>query len=378
MLLLYCPVASTEPIFFVAGESASQGYRPDLLQDVPDQGHHMLMSLGWPVDPIERSDQSSSPEDPCNERQGGALSVSTRSRWRQDALQPPQVPQGIAGRDACGHFPDGGLRCITWNNRGFVGSVFSKQKNREFKLKFFRKLLNNNNIMCLQEVHGKDKFLQAIQVFAPRFSFYCTFIPGNENAGGSARCIDKELLPEEAIVRHFITCQGRDHIVNVQSGLKNLVIVNVHFEPELTSSLRIGLRIPTLWASSWVILISVNHKKEGLTYGTKLSPTVTRERPPCFIPFPHVLEIAQPDFTRRDSTALGVIRTLSGIDRIFNLPLVVARDFHRDSHVFENLRNRTIPSDHAAVRLVIQKPTNRSKANAFQVGCPNIPFSVLF
>ena len=33
--------------------------------------------------------------------------------------------------------------------------------------------------------------------------------------------------------------------------------------------------------------------------------------------FPHVLEIAQPDYTR-DSTALGIIRTLSRIDRIFN------------------------------------------------------------
>ena len=33
--------------------------------------------------------------------------------------------------------------------------------------------------------------------------------------------------------------------------------------------------------------------------------------------FPPVLEIAQPDDTRRDSTALAIIRTLSSIDRIF-------------------------------------------------------------
>ena len=76
--------------------------------------------------------------------------------------------------------------------------------------------------------------------------------------------------------------------------------------------------------------------------------------------FPHVLEIAQPDYTRRDSTVLGIIRTLSRIDRIFiNLPMSEARDVHCSFHVFENLGNRTIPSDHAAVRLVIQKPTNR-------------------
>ena len=74
-------------------------------------------------------------------------------------FKPPQVQHGTAGWDTCGHFSDGGLRCITWNTRGLVGSAFSSQKNRE--LKYFRKLINNN-IICLQEVHGKDEFLQAI------------------------------------------------------------------------------------------------------------------------------------------------------------------------------------------------------------------------
>ena len=44
--------------------------------------------------------------------------------------------------------------------------------------------------------------------------------------------------------------------------------------------------------------------------------------------FPHVLEVAQSDYTRTDSTALGVIRTLSKIDRSFiNLPMAEAREF---------------------------------------------------
>ena len=34
---------------------------------------------------------------------------------------------------------------------------------------YFRRLNENNNVICLQEVHGKDEFLQAIQVWAPRF-----------------------------------------------------------------------------------------------------------------------------------------------------------------------------------------------------------------
>ena len=40
-----------------------------------------------------------------------------------------------------------------------------------------------------------------------------------------------------------------------------------------------------------------------------------------------------------------------------------ARDVHCSSHVVENLGKKTIPSDHAAVRLVIQKPTHRGHQN---------------
>ena len=43
-----------------------------------------------------------------------------------------------------------------------------------------KKLLDHNNIICLQEVHGKDEFLQAIQVLAPRFRLFGTFLPVNE------------------------------------------------------------------------------------------------------------------------------------------------------------------------------------------------------
>ena len=69
----------------------------------------------------------------------------------------------------------------------------------------------------------------------------------------------------------------------------------------------------------------------------------------------------QSDNTWRDST---VIRTLSRTPRerdwsyFNNLPLAETRDFRCYSHVFENLGKQTIPSDHSAVRFVIQEPTN--------------------
>ena len=46
---------------------------------------------------------------------------------------------------------------------------------------------------------------------APSFQFFDTFIPDNDNAGGTGICIHKDLLPDDATGTHIVTCQGRDH-----------------------------------------------------------------------------------------------------------------------------------------------------------------------
>ena len=83
----------------------------------------------------------------------------------------------------------------------------------------------------------------------------------------------------------------------MQSGRKNLVIVNVHFEPELTlGRLRERLRLvaphwppyPDAVGIIMGVFMSVSQKKGGSMCGTKPSLTVTLERPPCFIPFLHM------------------------------------------------------------------------------------------
>ena len=78
------------------------------------------------------------------------------------------------------------------------------------------------------------KYMERTSFFKlSRCWLFGTFLPDNENAGGSAICIHRDLLPEEAIVTHVVTGQGRDHPVNIRSGRHSLVFVNVHFEPEL-------------------------------------------------------------------------------------------------------------------------------------------------
>ena len=91
--------------------------------------------------------------------------------------------------------------------RGLVGSVFAKQKNREFKLKYLKKLFDNTTSFrrCMEGTSISRLFRCWLQDFVSG-----TFILGNENAAGSAICIHKDTLPEEAIETHLITCQGRD------------------------------------------------------------------------------------------------------------------------------------------------------------------------
>ena len=93
---------------------------------------------------------------------------------------------------------------------------------------------------------------------------------------------------------------------------------------------RIGLLIPMVWALIWVTSTSVIQKKDvfnvwnqSFTDGDPVKTAVFHSF------FPQVIQVGKSDYTRRDSTALGIIRTLSRIDRIFNNPpMDEARDFH--------------------------------------------------
>ena len=56
---------------------------------------------------------------------GDALLGPPHQRWRSDALQPPEILQPRQERDTCAHLPEGGLRCVSWNTRGLLGSASS-------------------------------------------------------------------------------------------------------------------------------------------------------------------------------------------------------------------------------------------------------------
>ena len=145
------------------------------------------------------------------------------------------------------------------------------------------------------------------------------------------------------------------------------MIVHVHFEPDLVlRPLRERLRLfighailkPLVCLSETSTFAYT--KKEDLASGIKPSQKVMQGKRHCSVSFfPHALEVAQPKLTGKDTAADGTLRTLSRIDRAFiNVLVAEARYFHCYSDVSDNLREQSIPSDHVAVRLIVQKPTS--------------------
>ena len=116
------------------------------------------ISLDWPVDPFEEFDQSRpsfSPEDPIVVQQRGDFPSFTRSLSRQDALPPPpQVLQSTAGWNGCGHFLDGSLRFITWNNQGVSLARFFQAEDQRIQTQISQDAFLTTTTFCLQEVHG--------------------------------------------------------------------------------------------------------------------------------------------------------------------------------------------------------------------------------
>ena len=103
------------------------------------------MSLDWPVNPFGRSESSRPslpPDAPSDGLRRVALPASERFRWRQGVLHAQsQTLQRTTGWDGCGRWS----ALYYLEHRGFVGSVFSRQRHRESKLNYLKKLLDHKN-----------------------------------------------------------------------------------------------------------------------------------------------------------------------------------------------------------------------------------------
>ena len=284
------------------------------------------MSFEWPVAPLGGFDQSSfspSREDINDVRLVNTHLALPHLRWRRDALQPPEIQHPSPGT------LEGLLDPLFPHN-------FPGKENTTASLGLPRTTTSMGNM----------NFYKPFRYWPPHFRVYGTFIPNNLNAGRSAICIHENLLPEGAIVAHVVTCQGRDHIVTMQSGARNLVVVSVHLKPDLTlRNLREMLRIITphspLYPDALGVItgdFNICEPEEG-RFNSWNQTFSDGDAGKMLSSVPYSLTFSK---LRSDATADGTIRTLSRTDWAFiNLPKAEAQDFHCYSHVFENLGERS-------------------------------------
>ena len=135
------------PIRIGAGDSANEGYQSDLLQDVASQGHHMLPCKAHVLGLILLQDSinpdlllplkineatSQVPHVPVGDR------MLFNHHLRYYRVLQVGMDVAISLTEVCG---------VLLGTPGVsLDRFFSKQKNREFKLKYLKKLFDNNNI----------------------------------------------------------------------------------------------------------------------------------------------------------------------------------------------------------------------------------------
>ena len=260
----------------------------------------------------------------------------------------------------------------------------SKEQRVRNQISWKKSYTKNTN--CLQRVRGGDEFLQANQVLAPRFRLFGSFLPDKKNAGGSAIYIYKDLLPEEAIVQHAVTCLCRDHLVNIRSGRLNLYCQRPFRAWTFLASCtwQITSHSPALacfsqwWALFWVTSTSVIQKKDDLMFGTTHSPMATRESLlDSIISFHMSLRLLNLITRGRTSQPLGSYALIQRLIVLWiNLPMAEARDYHCYSHVFQDLVKRTITSDRSLTSTSCHSKAFKSKATrqAHSKLHPTIPF----
>ena len=254
------------------------------------------------------------------------------------------------------------------NTRGLIGSPTSPQLSRERIHNYFTRLAKNNDIICLQEILGKHEFPQAIQVLAPQFRLCGTFIPKNFERRRIGHLHSQESLIWRSnhkacgyLPRPWSHCE---HTVWCpQPGCRQRPFL-ARSDPE-EPTWKTAAYHSTLATIPWRSWSAYGGFQYLRAWGRKVQCLELdlhwwlrwKLLSSCSFSS-HVLEIAQPHFTRRDSTADGTISHV-----------VQDRQGTHQSRYGWGTRcsllfscvwdgKRCIPSDHAAVRVVIQKPTN--------------------
>ena len=201
------------------------------------------------------------------------------------------------------------------------------QRNRDFKLKYPKKLFDTNNIFCSRRYMERSSISRLFKCWLHDLRFFGTFFMKTKTREDRLSAFTETFYLKKLLwhiwllvkaVTTFWKYSPSDTTLFLSTFSSNLHLLLDNNAAGCILFTRTGFLIQMGWALYWVTSTSVI-PEEGRFYFWNQTFTNGDPRKIAMFHsfFPHVLEIAQPDYTRRDSSALGIIRTLSRIDRIF-------------------------------------------------------------
>ena len=147
------------------------------------------MSFEWPAAPPGGFDQSTlspSREDLNDGHVENADLALPQLRWRQDALQPPELQRRCLERKACVHIPDGGFRCVAWNAGGGLldHRFLHNPQGKKTELFYSAHREQRHRLSPRNSCEGWFSTGLLFRYWPPKVRLYGTIIPNNLHAVG--------------------------------------------------------------------------------------------------------------------------------------------------------------------------------------------------
>ena len=228
------------------------------------------------------------------------------------------------------------------------------------------------------------------RLFTRRDTCEGTFAEGHVNAGGHATLIRKWLLRGGCVLQHQITRVGQDHLITLSSEIGLFMHANVHFRPNSTlGELRPRLHAihahwPVYPAGVGVLIGDLNicDPEEGrFCEASQTFSHGDQGRTATFgSVFPHALQNAHPNCTRKDVSIDCILCTLSRIDRAFiDIPVAEARFFQCRAQTVDDLG---VDPHRVTILRSVSRFTNPPPARKivmqFRNGSRSTPYFVLY
>jgi endonuclease/exonuclease/phosphatase family metal-dependent hydrolase len=284
----------------------------------------------------------------------------TEAHLDTDGLLAPS-PSELSDRQGVPQPVRNGIRIATWNTTALFGIPTAAAGDRiRRRLRILRQLLADTDVLCLQEVHGRQADLEALRTEILEFSFFGSFC-SSPAVGGVMIMVRKSVIGDSVMSAPVVLDPGRCLAIRFGSPLATMFIC-IHVLPKYTIANKKALlnKVHALAdINSHCTFLAGDFNFIG-TSDSRYTAALTHEASdddPVAVHFESIFhaftEIHQGQFTRkelRNQKIFGMAR----LDRIYcDIRPGDLQDLRPVAATTHILTDPTFPSDHVPVRAVL-------------------------